>query len=302
MEEAVGNALLRPTVQVATAEGYFQVTRTYKGGNSGDVLVQNAAALFRRPLAAKRQTSSGSSEGSNPTFTSQQQLDLSSGGVGGRRNSISQNSGGSHKKQDDVILEGGESDESEIDVEIGIGVTTDTEGVESAGDGKKKRFGFRPGKIAKATNDEVKEDFETFRRFLQPRTGSHQVLLTLSCWLYYCAWYCGCCDLVSFSRESWFGSRRSVDKVTVEASSLKKPLSFIRSHYCFPFVSYLCSWFILFLVRQVITGTLAQCTQVFLIDFLSLQLRLTVRLFGTIFTLLLVQSKGWPCLVFFWGV
>lgn len=140
-------------------------TTEYKG-SSGDVLVQNAAALFRRPLAAKRQTSVATSEGS-----SQHQLDVSSGGVGGRRSSISQNSGGSYKKHDDVIVEGGESDESEIDVEIGVGVTTDTEEVESARDGKRKGFGFRPGKIAKATNDEMKEDFETFRRFLQPRTG-----------------------------------------------------------------------------------------------------------------------------------
>ncbi len=52
-----------------------------------------------------------------------------------------------------------------------VEVTTDTEEVESARDGKRKGFGFRPGKIAKATNDEMKEDFETFRRFLQPRTG-----------------------------------------------------------------------------------------------------------------------------------
>lgn len=144
----------------------------YKG-NSGDVLVQNAAALFRRPLAAKRQTSSGTSEGSTPESVNQQ-LDNSQGSGGGRRNSLvsSQKSGGSYKKMHEVILEAGESDESDIDLEVGVGVSADAaEGTLVHDDGKRKRFGFRPGKMMKATNDEVKEDFDTFRRFLHPRTG-----------------------------------------------------------------------------------------------------------------------------------
>lgn len=144
----------------------------YKG-NSGDVLVQNAAALFRRPLAAKRQASLGTND--NSSVSTHQQLDNSSGGVEGRRGSLrtSYRSGGSHdKKMQEVIFEGGESDDSEIDVEIGVGIiTTDADEGTSAGDDgkKKKRFGFKPTKMLKV---EVKEDFETFRRFLQPRTGT----------------------------------------------------------------------------------------------------------------------------------
>lgn len=50
------------------------------------------------------------------------------------------------------------------------------------------------------------------------------------------------------------------------------------------------------------TGTLAKATEVIIIDLLTLHFRVTTRLCGTIFALLLVQSKGWPFIVSAWGV
>lgn len=62
------------------------------------------------------------------------------------------------------------------------------------------------------------------------------------------------------------------------------------------------SWFLLFLVRQVITFTFAKASEIFMIDYLSLKKRFTVRVFGPSFALFVVQSKGYPCVVFFWAV
>jgi hypothetical protein len=63
------------------------------------------------------------------------------------------------------------------------------------------------------------------------------------------------------------------------------------------------SWWLLFLgARQVITFSLAMGTELILIDFLSLRVRGTLRLLGPWITLLIVQSKGWPFLIFAWGL
>ena len=63
------------------------------------------------------------------------------------------------------------------------------------------------------------------------------------------------------------------------------------------------SWWILFvLVRQPITLSLAKCIEVFVIDFLCLNRTFLIKLLGPFFTLLLVQSKGWPFQLMMWGI
>jgi hypothetical protein len=61
-------------------------------------------------------------------------------------------------------------------------------------------------------------------------------------------------------------------------------------------------WIILICIRETFLLTLAKCTEVLIIDFLSLQTRATLNLFGPLITLLIVQSKGWPFLMFFFGL
>ncbi|CAB9496794.1 Mechanosensitive ion channel protein [Seminavis robusta] len=62
------------------------------------------------------------------------------------------------------------------------------------------------------------------------------------------------------------------------------------------------SWWFLFLgVRLVITLTMALITQALVIDFLALGSRFSLQWMGPIFTLLVVQSKGWPFISTFWG-
>jgi hypothetical protein len=63
------------------------------------------------------------------------------------------------------------------------------------------------------------------------------------------------------------------------------------------------SWWLLFLgVRQVITFSLAMGTELIVIDWLSIRVRGTLRVFGPWITLMIVQSKGWPFLIFAWGL
>jgi len=63
------------------------------------------------------------------------------------------------------------------------------------------------------------------------------------------------------------------------------------------------SWWLLFLgVRQVLTFTAAKATQALVVDYLALRTRWFVKLFGPFVTLFVVQSKGWPFLVFCWAL
>jgi hypothetical protein len=62
------------------------------------------------------------------------------------------------------------------------------------------------------------------------------------------------------------------------------------------------SYWILFFVRQVFTFTLARALQVFIIDFLCLSTKTTVNLVGNMVTLLIIQSRGWPFMLIFWGL
>ena len=62
------------------------------------------------------------------------------------------------------------------------------------------------------------------------------------------------------------------------------------------------SWWLLFVVRQVITFSLALFMQLLIIDFLALGTKSVLRLFGPILTLLIVQSKGYPFVIFWWSI
>jgi len=53
------------------------------------------------------------------------------------------------------------------------------------------------------------------------------------------------------------------------------------------------SWWCLFLVRQLVTLTMALATQAFVVDFLALGTRLFLRVLGPLLTLFIVKSKGW---------
>ena len=63
------------------------------------------------------------------------------------------------------------------------------------------------------------------------------------------------------------------------------------------------SWWILFVgVRQMITFCLAVLMETVVIDFLMFRTRFFPKLIGTELALLVGQSKGWPCTLFFWSI
>lgn len=61
------------------------------------------------------------------------------------------------------------------------------------------------------------------------------------------------------------------------------------------------SYLLLFIVRNIVTLGIGRVTSVFVIDYLSIRKRLIVKLAGRMLALLIVQSRGWPSLIFFWG-
>lgn len=62
------------------------------------------------------------------------------------------------------------------------------------------------------------------------------------------------------------------------------------------------SWWLLFVVRQTVTFMFAKLTQSILVDLWSLRTKLSLRCFGPFVTLFLIQAKGFPFIIFFWGI
>ena len=63
------------------------------------------------------------------------------------------------------------------------------------------------------------------------------------------------------------------------------------------------SWWFLFIgIRQALTFFLALVLELIVIDFLVFRTKLFPRLLGTKLALAVGQSKGWPCILFFWAI
>lgn len=63
------------------------------------------------------------------------------------------------------------------------------------------------------------------------------------------------------------------------------------------------SWWFLFVgIRQAFTFFLALVMELIVIDFLMFRTKLFPRLLGTKLALAVAQSKGWPCILFFWAI
>lgn len=239
-------------------------------GNSGDVLAQNAAALFRRPIAKRMESSrvvSPSSEhvSDNSTLRS----------IAGRRNSLK--TSGSSAIADAKKTDVEEAVEAMVDVDIEAGVEVEGEG-DSSRENQKFNLGRGARRLAQAANTEMKEDFDSFWQFLRPRRGHIKTYLgvAIGCLIF---------PLVLAAAMLYY----------IPRAREEKPPDLGREGATW-------SWFLLFLARNVVTGGVAKCSEVLVIDLFTLHFRLTSQLFGTIFALLLVQSKGWPFIVFAWGV
>lgn len=167
---------------------------------------------------------------------------------------------------DDDILEAGESDsgsdENDYDIEAPKLSSSKT---------KRKIRLFKCGKAAEIVREEVKEELSYFWQFLKPRSRGIKFFLTITIFV-----------IVSFNIIA------AILFYTADPRLIRGGAS--------------TSWLMLFLSRQAVTFMLAKATESLIIDFLSLHLRLTVRLLGPMFTLLLVQSKGIPFILFSWSI
>jgi hypothetical protein len=185
---------------------------------------------------------------------------------------------GDRKKTDgdDVIQEADEldtgSNEFEYDIEAGGGDT-----LQSSDSDRRRKFGLpKAGKcattIVRRANDEMKEDVGYFWQFLKPRIKRIKFFLGITIFF-----------------------------VIIPAVTIAAILFYTGNPYLGR-EGASTSWLVLFLSRQVVTFLLAKATEAIIIDFLSLQLRLAVRLVGPMVSLLLVQSKGLPFILFGWGI
>ena len=62
------------------------------------------------------------------------------------------------------------------------------------------------------------------------------------------------------------------------------------------------SWWLLFAVRQIITFSMARATESVIVDYLALRSHVCVKILGPFVTLFLVQARGWPIILFCWGI
>jgi len=62
------------------------------------------------------------------------------------------------------------------------------------------------------------------------------------------------------------------------------------------------SWWCVFLVRQSVTFELSRRSQYFGVDCLALRSRWVVKIFGPLFTLWLIQARGWPFICTVWAL
>ena len=133
-------------------------------------------------------------------------------------------------------------------------------------------------------NEAIREDWETFTEFLNPRRKS--------AWVY-------CKNILLFlilpsTAIATLFFYFIEDNVTSESASITENTTTTVVDPEFEFAGASVSWWILFIgVRQVLTLSLAFATQSFVIDFLVLGSRFSLRCLGPVVTLLLVQSKGW---------
>jgi hypothetical protein len=62
------------------------------------------------------------------------------------------------------------------------------------------------------------------------------------------------------------------------------------------------AWWLMFVVRCLVTFTLAKCCEKVFVDYFTIRSRGTIQVFGPWLTLFILQSRGWPATVTFWSL
>jgi hypothetical protein len=132
-------------------------------------------------------------------------------------------------------------------------------------------------KILSRATDHLKEDLEVWRTFFSPRKENVKTYFKFVT-IYMGVPLIGAAFVLFYA----FDNPPTYDKDAITNASA--------------------SWWLLFCMRQVITLSLALLMQLLIIDFLSVGTRVMLRIVGPILTLLIVQSRGWPFVFFWWSM
>jgi hypothetical protein len=179
--------------------------------------------------------------------------------------------------------------ESKAEVKYGVpqdgeeaphGASVDNNG--GSGPGGRGRQNNRRSSVFAVANDKLKEDWELWRAFFRPRKASLWTYIkTVLFYLMLPAGSIAAILFYSFENPPTGKGKAATDSQDGASAS----------------------WWLLFIcVRQVLTFSLALGMQAFIIDYLSLGSRVMLRLVGPVLTLLIITAKGWPFIVFWWGV
>jgi len=146
--------------------------------------------------------------------------------------------------------------------------------------GRKGRRNRRRSSIISGAADRLKEDWDIWKTFFRPRR-EHMVSYIKRFFCYLVVPFIGIAAILFYLAGNVPTGRSSDGSPGTKASP---------------------SWWLLFVVRQFVTMSIGLFLQVVIIDFLCIGTKGMLRLLGPLLTLLIVQSKGWPFVVFCWSI
>jgi len=183
------------------------------------------------------------------------------------------------EEREETGLASDDSDAREEDVEAGVPVAEETT-FPPKRKVKRSRHSKVFQKSVHAANDKFKDDWETWKTFFKPRKEHVWSYIKLVL-VYLIIPLTGIAAILYYLVDNPPTGKSEDGSNGVNASA---------------------SWWLLFVVRQAITFSLALSIQMVCIDFLALGTKIVLRLVGPILTLLLVQAKGWPFVTLWWSI
>jgi hypothetical protein len=189
----------------------------------------------------------------------------------------------SDEEESSAEYEPDDSEDVEAQTSSGIATAGGRKAGKKAGPKKKRKNkrGNNRSSVMGNASDKVKSEWEAWGAFFRPRK-SHIATYIRNAVLYVILPLTG----VAFLLFYFCGNPRT--GLTKEDGSPTGKASI--------------SWWLLFAVRQLVTFTLALALQAFAIDFLALGTKAMLRTAGPVLTLLVVQSKGWPFICFWFAI
>jgi len=184
---------------------------------------------------------------------------------------------GQDEKGGDDAVTGGMSSED------GSGDPNNINDSEHSGSNNPKRRKHRLG-----MDDKLKEDWQEWSEFFRPHKGRLYAYIK-NVTLYLLIPLIGVAAILFYLAGNVpTGTNDSEERVDDDEEIEEKGAS--------------ASYILLFTARLIITLSLALAIQFLVIDVVALQTRFFLRTVGPVITLLIVQSKGWPHIVFWWVI